>query len=54
MISPDVENAIAAQEIEVRLIIHVIEVRALRPRVDFVEADHALCGHKRAVQMPFM
>ena len=54
MIPSDIENAVAAKEIEVRLVIHVVEVRALCPRIDFVEPDHALRGHERAVHMPFM
>ena len=54
MITPNIENAVTAQKIEIRLVIHVVEVRALCPRIDFVEPDHALRGHERAVHMPFM
>src|SRR5258708_40271349 len=49
MIPSDVENAVAAQKIQVRLIIHVIEVRALGSRVDLVEPDYSLCLHQRRV-----
>src|SRR6266581_4685993 len=54
MISPDVENAIAAQEIETGGIIHVIEIRALRSRIDLVETDHALRRHQCAVHVPLV
>ena len=51
MIAADVENAVAAEEIEIRLVIHVVEIRALGPRIDFVETDHALRRHERPVEM---
>src|SRR5215469_16870959 len=54
MIPSDVENAIAAQKIQVRLIIHVIQVRALGSRVDLVEPDDSLRLHQRRVYMPLM
>src|SRR5262249_14087094 len=54
MISTDVENAVAAQEIQIRLIIHIIEVRALGPRIDFVETDNALRCHEGAVYVPLV
>src|SRR2546430_16612501 len=54
MITPDVENAVTAQKIEIRLVIHVVEVRALCPRIDLVEPNHALRSHERAVHMPFV
>src|SRR5207249_12286528 len=53
MIPSDIENAVTAQKIEVRLVIHVVEVRALCPRIDLVEPNHALRSHERAVYMPF-
>jgi hypothetical protein len=49
VISTDVENAVAAQKIQIRLVIHVIEIGALAPRIDFVETDDALRCHERAV-----
>src|SRR5207247_5506218 len=49
MISTDVENAVAAQKIQIRLIIHVEEIRAFGARIDFVETDDALRCHERAV-----
>src|SRR6266542_2571080 len=51
MIPPDVEHAVTAQEIQVRLIIHVVQVRAFRSRVDLVEPDHSLRLHQRRVYM---
>src|SRR5437588_544604 len=54
MISTDVEHAVAAQEIQIRLIIHVVEIRALGAGIDFVETDDALRLHQRSVQMFFV
>src|SRR5213078_3528353 len=54
MISTDVENAVAAQKIEIRLVIHVEEIRAFGARVDFVETDDALRCHERAVYVPLV
>src|SRR5207237_3635814 len=54
MISPDIENAVAAQKIEIRLVIHVVEIGALSARVDFVETDHALRRHERAIDVPLV
>src|SRR5437867_10858956 len=51
MVPPNIENAVAAQEIEIGGVIHVIQVRALRPRIDFIEADHALRRHQYAVNV---
>jgi hypothetical protein len=52
MISTYVENAVAAQKIEIRLVIHVEEIRALGTRIDFVETNYALRCHERAVYVP--
>jgi hypothetical protein len=54
MIPPDVEHAVAAQKIQVRLIIHVIQVRAFRSRIDLVEPDDSLRLHQRRVYMSLM
>src|SRR5882672_4518262 len=51
MIPPDIEHAVAAQKIQVRLIIHVIQVRAFRSRIDLVESDHSLRLHQRRIYM---
>src|SRR5204863_4136221 len=52
VISTDVENAVAAQKIQIRLIIHIEEICALGARIDFVETDDALRCHERAVYVP--
>ena len=54
MVAADIENTVAAQEIEIRLIIHIVEISALSPGIDFIEADHALRRHQGAVQMPLV
>src|SRR6266702_8327865 len=54
MVSADIENAVAAQKIEIRNVIHVVEIRALGPGIDFVEADDALGRNEGAVQMPLV
>src|SRR2546421_2780284 len=51
MVSADVENAVAAQKIEIRLVIHVVEICALSPGIDLVETDDALRLRQRPVQM---
>src|SRR5262249_32959145 len=54
VISADVENAVAAQKIEIGLVIHIVEIRALGSRIDFVETDDALRCHERAVDVPLV
>ncbi len=54
MVPPDVENAVAAEEIEIRLVIHVVEISAFRAGIDFVEPDDALGRNQGAVQMPLV
>ena len=54
VISTNVENAIAAQEIQIRLVIHIEEICALRTGIDFVETDDALRCHERAVYVPLV
>src|SRR5450432_3240485 len=54
MVATDVENAVAAQEIKIGGVIHIVEIGALGPRVDFVEADHALGGDESAIEMPLV
>src|SRR5437763_9969206 len=51
MVAPNVENAVAAQKIEIGGVIHVVEIRALSAGVDFVETDDALGLNQRPVQM---
>src|SRR6266403_3831220 len=54
VISTDVENAVAAQKIQIRLVIHVEEICAFGARIDFVETDDALRCYERAVYVPLM
>src|SRR4051812_34251801 len=54
VIASDVENAVAAQKIEVRLVIHVVEIRALRSRIHLVEPDDALGCYERAIYVPIV
>src|SRR4029077_18926037 len=54
VISTNVENAVAAQKIQIRLVIHVVERRALGARIDFVETDDALRCHEGAFYMPLV
>src|SRR5262249_25147560 len=54
MISTDVKNTVAAQKIQIRLIIHVVQIRALSAPVDFVETNDALCCHECAVYVPLV
>src|SRR5246127_1193426 len=54
IISTDVENAIAAQKIQIRLVIHVVEIRAVGSRIDFIETDDALRCDKSAVYVPLV
>src|SRR5882757_117672 len=54
VISTDVENAVAAQKIQIRLIIHVEEICAFGARIDLVETDDALRCHERAVYVPLV
>ncbi len=54
MVATDVENRVAAQEIEVIPIIHVVEISPLRPGINAIEPDHALRRHQCAIQVPLM
>ena len=54
MIAADIEDAVAAQEIEVSGVIHVVEISALRARIDLVETDDALRRDERAIEVPLV
>src|SRR4029077_18215815 len=54
MVPADVENAVAAQKIEVRLVIHIVEIGALSPGIDLVETDDTLRRDQGTVQMPLV
>ncbi len=51
MVASDVENTVAAQKIEIRRVIHVVEISAFSAGIDLVEADDPLRLHQRAIQM---
>ena len=42
MVTPDIEDAVAAEEVEVVLAVEVVEVGALGAGVDLVETDGSL------------
>ena len=54
MVSSNVEDAVAAEKIEIGVVIHVVEISAFRSSVDFVEADDALRRDQGAVEMPLV
>ncbi len=51
MVTPDIEDAVAAEEVEVVFAVEVVEVGAFRPGIDLVEADGALNLNERAVDV---
>jgi hypothetical protein len=42
MVATDVEDAVAAEEVEVVLAVKIVEVRAFCAGIDFIETDGAL------------
>ena len=54
MITADVEDAVAAQKIEISGVIHVVEICALCPGINLVETDHALRRYQRPIDVPFV
>jgi len=51
MVTPDIEDAVAAEEVEVVLAVEVVEVGALGAGVDLVETNRALDLHEGAVHV---
>lgn len=51
MITADVENAVAAEEVEVVLAVKIVEVSAFCAGIDFIEADRALNFYERAIDV---
>jgi len=51
MVATDIEDAVAAEEVEVVLAIEVVEVGAFSPGVDLVETDGTLNLHEGAVHV---
>ena len=54
MVPANIENAVATEKIEIRLVVHVVEIRALGPGIDFIESDDALRRHERAIDVPLV
>src|SRR5207245_894754 len=54
MVPANVENAVATQEIEIWLVIHIVEISAFSPGIDLVETDDALGRNQGAVQVPLV
>src|SRR5207248_8735677 len=54
MITADVENGIAAEEIEIGGVIHIIQISAFRSGIDSVETDYALGGDEGSINVPMM
>jgi len=54
MIATDIEDAVAAEEIEVFEAVEVVQVSAAGVGVDFVEADGALDGDEGGVDVPLV
>src|SRR5205085_8851382 len=54
MVPADIENGIAAEEIEISGIIHVIQISAFCSGVDLVETDDPLGRDQGAIDVPMM
>ena len=51
MVAPDIEDAVAAEKIEVVVPVEVVEVAAARLRIDVIKADDALHRDQRGIQV---
>jgi len=51
MVPANVENTVAAQKIQIRLAVHIVEIGPFGPCIDFVEANHSLRCYQRWVYM---
>ena len=51
MITADVENAVAAEEVEVVLAVEVVEIGAFSAGIDFIKADRSLNFDERTVDV---
>src|SRR5207237_4410247 len=54
MVPANVENRITAQEIQVGVVIHIVEIGAFSPGVDLVETNDTLGRDQGAVDMSMM
>ena len=51
MITADVENAVAAEEVEVVIAVEIVKVSAFCAGIDFIESDRALNFYERAIDV---
>ena len=51
MITADVENAVAAEEVEVVLAVEVVEIGTLCAGIDLIESDRTLNFYERAIDV---
>ena len=54
MVAADVEHGITAEEIEIGVVIHIVEISAFRPGIDLVETNDALGCDQRAIDVAMM
>src|SRR4051812_26018068 len=54
MISPDVVDAVAAEKIEVRAPLAIVQIRSLRACVDLVKTDDPLDGDQGGIEVPLV
>src|SRR5205807_1400389 len=54
MVAANIENGIAAEEIEVGVVIHVVEISAFSPGIDLVETNDALGRDQGAIDVTVM
>lgn len=54
MITADVENAVAAEEVEVVLAVEIVEVGTFCTGIDFIKADGALNLYESTIDVPIV
>src|SRR5438477_9913551 len=54
MVATNVENGVAAEEIQVGVIIHIIEISAFSPSIDLVETNDALGCDQGTIDVTMM
>jgi len=51
VVAADIEDAVAAKEVEVVLPVEVVEVSAFGPSINFIKADRALNFHEGTIDV---
>jgi hypothetical protein len=51
MIATNIENAVAAEEVEVVFAVEIIEISTFRTGIDFIEPDRALNFDERTIDV---